>query len=57
MKEKHREESMIKVQGGEYYICMIKITVTTIIFQAASEDLFQGRQSGEKQKTPQPFIF
>lgn len=41
MKEKHREES---------YICTINITVTTLIFQAAAEDLFQGHQSGEKQK-------
>lgn len=43
MKEKHVEKS---------YSYIINITVTNIIFQAAAEDLFQGEQSGEKQKTP-----
>lgn len=43
MKEKHVEKS---------YSCIISITVTNIIFQAAAEDLFQGQQSGEKQNTP-----
>lgn len=43
MKEKHREKG---------YICIINITVTNIIFLTAAEDLFQGHQSGEKQKKP-----
>lgn len=43
MKEKHVEKS---------YSHIINTTVTNIIFQVAAEELFQGQQSGEKQKTP-----
>lgn len=48
MKEKHREES---------YICIISITVTTIIFQAAAETFSKViSQMKNKKKPTQSFI-